>query len=723
MKNKLLYVFFAVTALLCCFVFSASASFGLTNDEILKLEEVEDYYECFASGDIDGNGAIEASDARFILRLSVNLEEIDTSFFMKADVDGDGKITAADAREALRLAVGLEEAPPHSVQEVVIVPATCATDGLTVKVCSSCLKIYAKVTLPATTDKHITGFWETVKMPDCSNKGLAQLKCLVCDTIVKETELSPTNKHSGEWEYPDGKDCFNPVAKTRTCTVCGVVENKVENPQGGHTFKWVPRVDKTCTEDGIQENKCTNCGLVKEEAPLPAIGHIFEYDTVIKKATCEETGLMAKKCVMCDHIEGEYATPALGHDYDNQHYKVTKEPSCSEEGTADVVCSICADAKEIALEKIPHTLNGEWTVTLEPDCTEEGEKAGNCRYCGDVTEKIPANGHNVTKWTNVKPASCTEPGIQQGECKTCGDVAATRETEILPHEFDKNTVYWTSGIRCKENANGYYKCKHCDAKQDVILLQVTCTNKNFKQTKVVTEATCTTKKTVVDVCDYCKEPIAGTEKTSGVILGHDYTGSEWVTTSPASCTVDGLRECACTRCGETKTETIVAAGHIPGEWEMTEEATCAKAGKEELFCSVCNEAIDSKEIAKADHTPVRTVIADSAEVNEDGHFVVKCRIECSVCGETISEEEPVTRIAVNCNDENVKVIFDELTDIAPGGDVYFTLEGADGDYLIMFVYGADGNGSVEEEDGSYFFTIPDDLGETETITLVVSKLN
>ncbi len=877
MKNRLLCVFFAVTALLLCFAFSASASFGLTDDEILKLEEVEDYNECYASGDIDGSGSIDADDARFILRISVALEKIDTSFFMKADVDGDGKITAADAREALRLAVGLDDAPAHTIEEAVIIPATCATDGLTVKVCTSCMKIYAKVTLPATTDKHITGFWETVKMPDCSTKGLAQLKCLVCDTVVKETELAPTNRHSGEWTYPDGKDCFNPVEKTRTCTVCGTVENKVENPQGTHTFKWIPKVDKTCTEDGVQVNTCTNCGFEKEEAPLPATGHIFEYDTVIKEATCEETGLVAKKCVKCDYTEAEVATPALGHKYNNNHYKVTKEPTCAEEGAADVVCSNCGDAKLLTLEKIPHTLTGSWKETLAPTCTEEGEKAGTCRYCGEVTEKLPARGHNVSKWTDVKPATCTEPGIMQGECKTCGDVSATKETEILPHSFDTTTVYWTSGIRCKENANGYYKCKDCDAKQDVVLLQVTCTSKNFNKTKVVKEATCTTKKTVVDVCDYCKEPIDGTEKTTGTVLGHDYTncewtvtkaasctaegaregkcnrcgeaktekiaalghsynGSEWTVTAPATCTEDGIKACECIRCGEAKTEKIAALGHdfSGGEWVVTKPATCLADGvkeckcnrcdetitegikalghefndewtvttpatcttegvkesgcircdatiteaiealghkfadewtvttpatcttegvkecgcircdetktetiaatghtpgewtpvdgvcEEALLCAYCSEALETRE---TDHTPEKKLIADSATLNEEGFFVVQCKIVCSVCGHVISEEEPVTRLAVNSNDDNIKVVFDELTDVNPGSEVYFTIEGADDAALfVMVTYGRDGSEPLEADEGVYFFTIPEDLAETETITIVVAKL-
>lgn len=41
MKNKILYVFFVVAALMCCFVFSASAGYDIDEDKILELDKVE----------------------------------------------------------------------------------------------------------------------------------------------------------------------------------------------------------------------------------------------------------------------------------------------------------------------------------------------------------------------------------------------------------------------------------------------------------------------------------------------------------------------------------------------------------------------------------------------------------------------------------------------------------------------------------------------------------
>lgn len=60
-------------------------------------------------GDVDGDGAIKAADARLALRASVGLEKFNDNQKKAADVDYDGAIKAADARIILRASVGLEE--------------------------------------------------------------------------------------------------------------------------------------------------------------------------------------------------------------------------------------------------------------------------------------------------------------------------------------------------------------------------------------------------------------------------------------------------------------------------------------------------------------------------------------------------------------------------------------------------------------------------------------
>jgi hypothetical protein len=81
---------------------------GTKNSSISK----NDFEMFFKPGDVDGNGKIEAYDARLALRASVELEvyEKGSRQFMAADVIRDNVITAADARMILRACVGLENA-------------------------------------------------------------------------------------------------------------------------------------------------------------------------------------------------------------------------------------------------------------------------------------------------------------------------------------------------------------------------------------------------------------------------------------------------------------------------------------------------------------------------------------------------------------------------------------------------------------------------------------
>ena len=59
-------------------------------------------------GDVDGDGAVTAADARIVLRFAVYLEAPTTSQRKLSDLDEDGSVSAADARLTLRKAVGLE---------------------------------------------------------------------------------------------------------------------------------------------------------------------------------------------------------------------------------------------------------------------------------------------------------------------------------------------------------------------------------------------------------------------------------------------------------------------------------------------------------------------------------------------------------------------------------------------------------------------------------------
>ncbi len=68
-------------------------------------------YNVLVAGDCDGNGIINAEDARLTLRLSVNLEDFapDSVQYKACDVDDFTGVTASDARSILRASVGLDD--------------------------------------------------------------------------------------------------------------------------------------------------------------------------------------------------------------------------------------------------------------------------------------------------------------------------------------------------------------------------------------------------------------------------------------------------------------------------------------------------------------------------------------------------------------------------------------------------------------------------------------
>lgn len=71
---------------------------------LLYADFVEDSSSQETLPDFNGNGKVDASDARLVLRVAANMEELNSEDKKKADVNSDSRITAADARIILRIA-------------------------------------------------------------------------------------------------------------------------------------------------------------------------------------------------------------------------------------------------------------------------------------------------------------------------------------------------------------------------------------------------------------------------------------------------------------------------------------------------------------------------------------------------------------------------------------------------------------------------------------------
>ncbi len=110
---KRIILILLTASLICAFSFSVSAE--VNYDEALSVDtsggKQEDtvyfgYEESSAFGDVNGDGRINAMDARLILRISTRLEDVAEEQESIADIDGDGRVTAGDARLVLRITTG-----------------------------------------------------------------------------------------------------------------------------------------------------------------------------------------------------------------------------------------------------------------------------------------------------------------------------------------------------------------------------------------------------------------------------------------------------------------------------------------------------------------------------------------------------------------------------------------------------------------------------------------
>ena len=276
---------------------------------------------------------------------------------------------------------------------------------------------------------------------------------------------------------------------------------------------------------------------------------------------------------------------------------------------------------------------GSAVVTKQPTCTSEGTKTKTCTQCGaTVTETIAKLSHSYT--TTVVAPTCTADGYTLHKCSVCGTSYKDSTTRATGHSYGNSVV--TKQPTCTSEGTKTKTCIKCNA-----TVTETIPKTSHKYADTVVAPTCTTDGYTLHKCSVC-----GTSYKDNTTkaTGHSYGNS--VVTKQPTCTSEGAAIKTCTKCNATVTEKLPAKGHT-AVTDKGYPATCTTAGKTDgSHCSVCNTVIKVQTVINATgHKSSGWIVDKAASIGVKGS---KHR-ECTICKKVLETAEipALSRISIS----------------------------------------------------------------------------
>ena len=276
---------------------------------------------------------------------------------------------------------------------------------------------------------------------------------------------------------------------------------------------------------------------------------------------------------------------------------------------------------------------GSAVITKQPTCTSEGTAIKTCTKCNaTVTETIPKTSHKYAD-TVVAP-TCTADGYTLHKCSVCGTSYKDNTTKATGHSYGNSVV--TKQPTCTSEGTAIKTCTKCNA-----TVTETIPKTSHKYADTVVAPTCTADGYTLHKCSVC-----GTSYKDNTTkaTGHSY-GNAVVTKQP-TCTAEGTKTKTCTKCNATVTEKLPAKGHT-AVTDKGYPATCTTAGKTDgSHCSVCGAVIKAQTVINAtSHKSSGWIIDKTASIGVKGSK----HKECTVCKKVLETAEipALSRISIS----------------------------------------------------------------------------
>ena len=356
--------------------------------------------------------------------------------------------------------------------------------------------------------------------------------------------------------------------------------------------------------------------------------HTYGSTVVTKQPTCTAEGTAIKTCTKCNATVTE-TIPKTSHKYAD----TVVAPTCTTGGYTLHKCSVCGTSYKDSTTKATGHSYGNSVVTKQSTCTSEGTKTKTCTKCNaTVTETIPKTSHKYVD-TVVAP-TCTVDGYTLHKCSVCGTSYKDNTTKATGHSYGNSVV--TKQPTCTSEGTKTKTCTKCNA-----TVTETIPKTSHKYADTVVAPTCTADGYTLHKCSVCG---ASYKDNTTKATGHSYGNS--VVTKQPTCTSEGTKTKTCTKCNATVTEKLPAKGHT-AVTDKGYPATCTTAGKTDgSHCSVCGAVIKAQTtITATGHKSSGWIVDKAASIGVKGSK----HKECTVCKKVLETAEipALSRISIS----------------------------------------------------------------------------
>jgi len=181
---------------------------------------------------------------------------------------------------------------------------TCTTSGCKkLEQCSVCGITRGGDVIPALGHKLDGVAWTVKDEATCATEGVIVRICPVCNQIIEKQTTGKNSNHVWNEIIPQ-KDptCETAGCKAmQQCSVCGATKGGASIPATGHAWAVSHKVDATCTVDGKTVLSCPKCGG-EQTIKVPAIGHSATWAPQAGSNAANGYIIWELKCGICGQV-------------------------------------------------------------------------------------------------------------------------------------------------------------------------------------------------------------------------------------------------------------------------------------------------------------------------------------------------------------------------------------------------------------------------------------